>query len=210
MLCFCCALFCYGYVMSSTSSDSYSWNNASGWHNCDIIMSVMASNITGISIVYSAVCSGADQRKHQTSTSLAFVWGIHQWQVNSPHKGTVTWKVFPFDDIIMRCFILYNGWPCICCCQGSFYHGNGSILTLWSWLNDEKQLIWCKFSYVNNHLYSVINFNHVKLRYIEPCNFLTKRAFVRQQSTLAVAKDPNILHYLNLLIYLPAIILAIT
>ena len=55
----------------------------------------------------------------------------------------------------------------------------------------------------------MINFNHVKLRYIEPCNFLTKRALVSQQSTLAVAKDPNIAHYLNLSIYLPTIILAI-
>ena len=50
-------------------------------------MSVMASHITGVSIVYSAVCSGADQRKHQSSTSLAFVWGFHQWPVDSPHKG---------------------------------------------------------------------------------------------------------------------------
>ena len=41
---------------------------------------------------------------------------------------------------------------------------------------------------VNNHLYSAINLNHVKLRYIQPCNFLTKRALVSQQSTLAVAK----------------------
>ena len=36
--------------------------------------------------------------------------------------------------------ILYNGWLCIYGCQGSFYHGNGNILTLWWWLNDEKQL----------------------------------------------------------------------
>ena len=34
----------------------------------------MASQITGVSIVYSTVCSGADQRKHQSSASLAFVW----------------------------------------------------------------------------------------------------------------------------------------
>ena len=77
------------------------------------------------------------------------------------------------------------------------------------WLNDEKQLFWYKFSYVNNHLYSVIDFNHVKLRYIEPCNFVTKRALVSQQSTLVVAKDPSTSHYLNLSIYLPTIILAI-
>ena len=43
----------------------------------------------------------ADQRKHQSSWSLAFVWGIHRWPVNSPHKGPVTRKVFPFDDVIM-------------------------------------------------------------------------------------------------------------
>ena len=54
----------------------------------------------------------------------------------------------------------------------------------------------------------MINFNRVKLRYIEPCNFLTKRALVSQQSTLVVAKDPNISHYLNLSIYLQSITLA--
>ena len=40
-------------------------------------------------------------KKHQRSASLAFVWGIHQWPVNSPHKGPVARKIFPFDDIIM-------------------------------------------------------------------------------------------------------------
>ena len=47
---------------------------------------------------------GTDQRKHQSSTSLAFVRGIHQWPVNSPHKGPVTLKMFPFDDVIMPCY----------------------------------------------------------------------------------------------------------
>ena len=42
----------------------------------------------------STVCSGADQRNHQISTSLAFLMGIHQWPVNSPHKGPVTRKCF--------------------------------------------------------------------------------------------------------------------
>ena len=64
-------------------------------------MNVMASQITGISIVYSTVCPGADQRKHQSSASLAFVGGIHRWSVISPHKGPVTRKMFPFDNIIM-------------------------------------------------------------------------------------------------------------
>ena len=60
-------------------------------------MSTMASQITSSTIVY----SGADQRKHQRSASLAFVRGIHRWPVNSLHKGPVTRKVFPFDDVIM-------------------------------------------------------------------------------------------------------------
>ena len=45
--------------------------------------------------------SDADQRKHQSSASLAFVWGIDRGPVNSPHKWPVTRKMFPFDDVIM-------------------------------------------------------------------------------------------------------------
>ena len=64
-------------------------------------MGAMASQITSLFIVYSTVYSGADQRKHQSSASLAFVRGIHRGPVNSPHKWPVTWKMFPFDDVIM-------------------------------------------------------------------------------------------------------------
>ena len=71
------------------------------WHCSDIIMSAMGFQITGFSIVYSTVCWGTDQRKHQSSASLVFVCGVHRWPVNSPHKGTVTRKMFPFDDVIM-------------------------------------------------------------------------------------------------------------
>ena len=70
-------------------------------HDSDVIMSTIASQITSLTIVYSTVYSGADQRKHQSSTSLAFVRGIHRWPVNSPHKRPVTQKMFPFDDVIM-------------------------------------------------------------------------------------------------------------
>ena len=73
----------------------------SSTHYSDIIMSAMASKITNIKIVYSTIYSGANQRKHQSSTSLAFVRGIHQWPVNSLHKGPVTRIMFPFDDVIM-------------------------------------------------------------------------------------------------------------
>ena len=64
-------------------------------------MSAMASAITSRTIIYSAVYSSADQRKHQSSASLAFVRGIYRWPVNSPHKWPVTRKIVPFDDVIM-------------------------------------------------------------------------------------------------------------
>ena len=70
-------------------------------HYTDFIMSTMASQITGVCIVCSTVCSGADQRKHHSPAPLTFVKGMHQWPVNSPHKGPVTQKMLPFDDVIM-------------------------------------------------------------------------------------------------------------
>ena len=66
-------------------------------HYDDVIMTTMASQITSLTIVYSTVYSGTDQRKHQSSASLAFVRGIHRGQ----HKWPVTRKMFPFDDVIM-------------------------------------------------------------------------------------------------------------
>ena len=68
-------------------------------HYNDVIMGAIA--FTGVSIVYSTVCSGADQRNHQGYVSLAFVMRVHRWPVYSPHKGPATRKMFPFDDVIM-------------------------------------------------------------------------------------------------------------
>ena len=65
----------------------------------DVIMGVIASQIPSLTIVYSTVYSGADQRKHQSSASVAFVRGIHRWSGNSPHKWPVTRKMS--DDVIM-------------------------------------------------------------------------------------------------------------
>ena len=83
-------------------------------------MSAVAFQITSVSIVCSTVCSGADQRKHQSAASLACVKGIRRWPVDSPHKGPVTRKMFPFDDVIMnpssRPMLLLNQWPIYLCC----------------------------------------------------------------------------------------------
>ena len=61
----------------------------------------MACQITGVSIICTAVCSGSYKRKLQNYVSLAFVRRIHRWPVNSSHKGPVKPKWFPFDDVIM-------------------------------------------------------------------------------------------------------------
>ena len=85
-------------------STSMSWHH----HYNDVIIGTMASQITSLTIIYSTVYSGADQRKHQSSASLAFVWGIHRGPVNSPHKWPVTRKMFPFDDVIMIMWICFS------------------------------------------------------------------------------------------------------
>ena len=70
-------------------------------------MGAIASQITSLTIVFSTVYSDADQRKHQSSVSQAFV------RVNSLHKWPVMRKMFPFDYVITQeqfhMFILYLG-----------------------------------------------------------------------------------------------------
>ena len=84
-------------------------------HFSDVIMSPMASQITGVSIIYSTV-----QRKHQSSASLAFVRGIHQWPVESPHKGPVTRKIIPFDDVIINSQFVTASTQCVLTVIGKY------------------------------------------------------------------------------------------
>ena len=74
-------------------------------HYSDVIVSAMASQITGAAIVDSTALFR--RRSYETSKRLVtgLCEGIHQWPVNSPHKGSVTMlaqKMFPFDDVIMN------------------------------------------------------------------------------------------------------------
>ena len=78
-------LICVHWAYQKTSCSS---------HYGDVIIGAKASLITSLTIVYSTVYSGADQRKHQSSASLAFVRGIHRWSVNSPHKWPERGKGF--------------------------------------------------------------------------------------------------------------------
>ena len=63
-------------------------------HYIDVIMTTMASQITSLTVVYSTVYSDADQRKHQSSASLAFVWGIHRDRWIPRTKGQLHGKCF--------------------------------------------------------------------------------------------------------------------
>ena len=78
-------------------------------HYDDVIMTMLESQITNLTVVYSIVYSGVHQKKHQSSASLAFVREIHRGPVNFPHKWPVTRKMFPFDDVIMIHQILNLG-----------------------------------------------------------------------------------------------------
>ena len=84
-------------------------------HYNDVIMSAMASQSTGVSIAFSTVGSGADQRKRQTSASLAFVRRIHRWPVNSPRKRPVTREIFHL--MTLSCKYTHGALP-------SYFHTN--------------------------------------------------------------------------------------
>ena len=94
--------FTGSYAVCSTASASQQETKHQNSHYSDVIMTMVASHITSLTVVYSTIYSGADQSKHQSSASLAFMWGIHRGAVNSPHKWPVTRKMFPFDDVIMN------------------------------------------------------------------------------------------------------------
>ena len=70
----------------------HSWHESS--HYNDVIMTTIASQITSSTVVYSTVYSDADQRKHQSSASLAFVWGIHRDRWIPRTKGQLRGKCF--------------------------------------------------------------------------------------------------------------------
>ena len=132
----------------------FPWALTTKWHihYSDVIMSTLASQITYMTIVWSTACSGIDQRKHQSSASLAFVKGIHQWLVDSPHKGPVTWEMCPFDVIMSKMNDKYMHqwtWP--------------SLVQIMACLFDAKASIW-----TNHELFSIgpfgLNFIEIRIK----------------------------------------------
>ena len=106
-------------------------------HYNDVIMGAMVPQITSLTIVYSTVYSGADQRKHQSSASLAFVMEIHREPVNFPHNWPVTRKIFAIDDVIMWIITVYPKFVYM-----FFSLSLGCVEQCWEqrrWLNTEHQ-----------------------------------------------------------------------
>ena len=101
--------YMHQFVVNRWQHDSSAHDDE--FHYSDVIVGVIASQATSLAVVYSTVYSGADQRKHQSSASMAFVRGIHRWPVNSSHKGPVTRKMFLISwrnhdfNVYATCFI---------------------------------------------------------------------------------------------------------
>ena len=95
-------LICIIWGVLSSTRKSFP-TSACHLHYDDVIMNTMASQITSLTVVYSTVYSDADQKKHQTPASLAFVWGIHrdrwipltkcQLRGKCLHLMTSSWRV---------------------------------------------------------------------------------------------------------------------
>ena len=95
-----------------------------------------------------------DQRKHLSSTSLAFVRGIHQWPVNSPHKWPVTRKMFPFDDVIMSNFCAISVLRNVRKCNTWLFPKDKFIMT---GVNFANIIIFTKSNKINLHYYSMFS-----------------------------------------------------
>ena len=95
------------------------WSVMWTWHYNDVMMTT--SQITSPTVVYSTVYSDADQRNIKLRVTGLCV-GNSPGPVNSPHKGPVTRKMFPFDDVIMRCIL---------CCQPEQSAAEQNTVALW-------------------------------------------------------------------------------
>ena len=130
------------------------------WHYSIAMISAMVSHITGVSIVWSIVCSGTDQGNHQSYASWAFVSGNHRWLVISPHKGPVKRKTFPLDDVIMI--------------RIGFSHGLSSLqYQIITWTNNAA-LLFGPFGKIaiTEYIYIYINVHSKKCVWKYVCHFV--------------------------------------
>ena len=90
---------CHSLMLFRVTRSHSEWGSVTHFseppvHYIDVIMTTMASHITSLAVVYSIVYSGVDQRKHQSSASLAFVRGIHRDRWIPRTKGQLGGKCF--------------------------------------------------------------------------------------------------------------------
>ena len=124
-------------------------------------MAAMASQITSLTIVYLTVYSGVDQRKHQSSASLAFVRGIHRSPVNSPHKRPVTRKKV---SIWWR----HHGIRCVTMLNRVIMRPDSKLqimFTKWYWHCSVRKT--CK--YLSFTIHTVINVTYTKAYSMSSC-----------------------------------------
>ena len=88
----------------------------SQWHYMEawILINIVSGNgflpeSTGLLPDWMLTCCQLNLKEY---ISLVFVWGIHRGPVNSMHKWPVTWKMFPFDDVIMCLGSAFMAWIC--------------------------------------------------------------------------------------------------
>ena len=112
-------------------------------------MGTIATQITSLTIVYSTVYSDADQRKHQSSASLAFVRGIHRGSLNSPHKWPVTRKMFLFGDVSWGvAIVIHNVCECHASSKPEIYESEFDTGTIHRWAvlwNHDDVIKWKHF-----------------------------------------------------------------
>ena len=106
---------------------------------------------------------GRRSKKHQSPVSLAFVRGIHRWPVDSPYKGPVKRKMFPFDDVIMDIYkaiwVLSTVVPLITSCNNTQF--DASVLLI---MNNWDPVLAIAFQ--NNAKYDIHIYNFSVVSYI--------------------------------------------
>ena len=103
-------------------------------HFIDVIMTTIASQITSLAVVYSAVYSDADQRKHQSSASLAFVRWNHRDRWIPRTQGQLRGKCFNLmTSSWTRLFIFELLWDLV---------RSRRLILLTHWDRDKMDAIW--------------------------------------------------------------------
>ena len=149
-------------------------------HYSDVMMGAMASQIVSRTIVYSNVYSGADQRRHQNSASLAFVRGIHQWRVNV----SIWWRYHIRGIGVSFPVYVYGAWDChVRCCLLTHHNVLDVVIA--------TESVWVKGRYqgtlqtINRYLINenAVNKNQV-FSYYETLRYIEIRIYKHNQKQL--------------------------